>query len=637
MKRLLLIIVLGVLCLHSQADELSPRSYNQIFEECYGEIRANMFRDACRIAGYTNQEVLDQIENKSVVKFMSALAGDPIEDDNLSQIRDDLRTVLQNSDQSLKGTNIEKYDKNINKICTSLAGGLMEHFLLKGYDISDTYNRYRTDIERLTKECKTFEESTTDNHATYFKQYPEGHFLELVPDEVKNPPVPIEVETKPSVDTHKTSVRKYKSSKRGGLLTFVLKFFKYMFIILVILVLGVILILKSLNANKKKSVQLLDSTSTRSTPTPTPSGRVTSSPSATVPTAAPQSSSGPEPLEEVDSDVKSQALVESEIKSCGAPTIAPIFSNAKPTTQPILPKGEVNGVPVQCKAFAQDAGEWIIVGASVQGNGHVSTNLPCQDSSGYRYIGNGWGIAITSDGAGSKSHSDIGSAIAVQRGLDHFEALIKGIGWMTNNELPSETEWNKLAYHTLKAVRDDTKAFAKKNNVEFDSLSATIIVVIHSPKGLLVCHIGDGRAGYRDPTGHWHPAITPHGGEECNQTIFIPMEFWDTPYYEQSGVMVPEARVIAERVTAFTLMSDGCEKTAFKCDVMNPETGIQYDPNQPHEAFFESVIGTLRSFREDGEGLDERKAKWAKFLHNGIEKLAIETDDKTMIVAAVAL
>lgn len=102
MKKLLLIIVLGVLCLHSHAEaQQEPREYNkiQILEDCYGEIRANMFKDACRIAGYTKVAVLDKIENQSVGTFMSALSEDIIEDEESSKNRGYLCEVLRKSDK----------------------------------------------------------------------------------------------------------------------------------------------------------------------------------------------------------------------------------------------------------------------------------------------------------------------------------------------------------------------------------------------------------------------------------------------------------------------------------------------------------------------------------------------------------
>ena len=62
-------------------------------------------------------------------------------------------------------------------------------------------------------------------------------------------------------------------------------------------------------------------------------------------------------------------------------------------------------------------GSWVLVGASVRGNGHIESNLPCQDNHKYEELEKGWGIAIVSDGAGSAAHSDMGSKIVVERGL----------------------------------------------------------------------------------------------------------------------------------------------------------------------------------------------------------------------------
>lgn len=90
------------------------------------------------------------------------------------------------------------------------------------------------------------------------------------------------------------------------------------------------------------------------------------------------------------------------------------------------------------------------------------------------------------------------------------------------------------------------------------------MVVIYSPLGLLAVHVGDGRMGYKTMSGEWKSMMTPHKGEEANQTIFLISEFWDIPNYELSGVLVPESIVIREPVQAFALMSDGCEHTAME-------------------------------------------------------------------------
>ena len=275
------------------------------------------------------------------------------------------------------------------------------------------------------------------------------------------------------------------------------------------------------------------------------------------------------------------------------------------------------------------------MGASVQGNGHISSNIPCQDHSAYEYLGEGWGIAITSDGAGSAKHSDVGSKITVSRTMHYMKTIVESEGWIKKNELPSEIRWTKLALKGLRLVHDDVQKFAGQKGIEFKSLSATVIVVIHSPFGLLVAHVGDGRSGYRDMNGEWHSMSTPHKGEEANQTIFIPSEFWDIPFYEMSGVMVPEARVINQPVSAFTLMSDGCENTSWLYNQLNKTTGKFYDPNTPHKGFFEPLCETLQQSRKQGKSENERASEWYQFIKEGNQKFKDETDDKTMILGVL--
>lgn len=306
-----------------------------------------------------------------------------------------------------------------------------------------------------------------------------------------------------------------------------------------------------------------------------------------------------------------------------------------PPPTPKEPRKKAQSFDPKGKSTALDAGEWIIVGASVQGNGHISMELPCQDSHAYEYLRDGWGIAITSDGAGSAKLSHIGSAASVARAMVHFKELIEKERWIQSETLPSDVEWMKKSYQVLKMVRDELKLLANNNKCDIKDLSATIIIVIHSPYGLLSVHIGDGRAGYKDMKGLWHPLITPHKGEEANQTIFIPSDFWDIQFYEMSGVTVPESRVVREQVSAFTLMSDGCESTSWLWNQYNESTGKYYDPNMPHKTFFDSLLETLQLFRKENAPLEVRKEKWYKFIKEGNKSFVKETDDKTMILGAL--
>ena len=318
---------------------------------------------------------------------------------------------------------------------------------------------------------------------------------------------------------------------------------------------------------------------------------------------------------------------------------------AETSTQPANPVDQKGETPVESQEALQngtsDGGktglskinkdEWVLVGASVKGNGHIQNNMPCQDNHKFESLSNGWGIAVVSDGAGSAAHSDLGSKVVVERGVFHFKNLIEKEGWMRSNTLPTDIEWLQKSYYTLKNIRNEVDLVAQKNKVELKTLSATCLAVIYSPLGLLAVHVGDGRMGYKSVSGEWRAMMTPHKGEEANQTIFLVSDFWSIPNYVMSGVLVPESIVVREPVKAFVLMSDGCENTSWKCTTLNPDTGKYYDQNKPFEGFFNPVEETLFSFHEENVPEDERMAKWHKFIESGTNGFVKEQDDKTMI------
>lgn len=283
-------------------------------------------------------------------------------------------------------------------------------------------------------------------------------------------------------------------------------------------------------------------------------------------------------------------------------------------------------------SFAVENDAWSVVGSSVIGKSHISMNLPCQDCCKYKYLGNGWGIAITSDGAGSAKHSEVGSQIVVERGLLHFEQLIESQGWKKREELPSDVMWQKMAYSTLYTIYKEIVAFGQTRKIDYKDLSATIIVLIHTPLGILCTHIGDGRAGYRTNLGEWKSLFTPHKGEEANQTIFITSDFWTQPNYIMSDVFVPQSVVVKESITAFTLMSDGCEHTMWECNHFDDEKNRYYDPNRPFAKLYESLCDTLKLYTQEHLELNLRAENWQRFITDGNNSFKKESDDKTLIL-----
>lgn len=543
-----------------------------VLVEHYGKIRKDMALKACHYCAYNDQQVINLLTSKSVDEFKSAL---PESTDIYKTICPSLPTKCE-----LSGTEIDEYRKRLtfskDKFVENLQFLNRRNNDIK-HDIESDYSDFLAQIDSLSLECVAFNE---DNDA-YLKNYPDGNFVYLLKDDSQTEEVTSSGSDNVIYDSSKSPEEEILDLKaeNAALKSEVAKlFYTWIITLLVLILLGAYAYLRKKKRNKRRNRTTVSKPASESTPASSPNN-----------TPAPKA----EP-------------------------------STGPSSQP------------QTERFATENNGWIIVGASVIGRGHIESNMPCQDSNSYASLGNGWGIAITSDGAGSAKHSHVGSKIVVTRAKVYFEQLILASSWYKNNTLPDDMTWSKTAFKAFKAVRDDMQKFAEDKQTKLESLAATAIVVVHTPMGLLVAHIGDGRAGYQDKSGAWHSLITPHKGEEANQTIFITSDFWNIPFYEMSGVSVPETRVIRESATSFVLMSDGCEHTSWDCNLYDADKGIYYDPNTPHVAFFNPLIETLKEHKRGQLPFADRSEKWSNYLDKGNKSFIKETDDKTMILGTIS-
>lgn len=279
--------------------------------------------------------------------------------------------------------------------------------------------------------------------------------------------------------------------------------------------------------------------------------------------------------------------------------------------------------------------KWFVVSASVIGKSHIVSNLPCQDESFFRPLKNGWGIAIVCDGAGSAENSALGaSLVATDYAPKYFEEILSRNNWIESDKLPSEKKWEEESLQAFFNCYNDLKLYSIQESLSISSLACTIIVVIYSPNGLLVSHIGDGRAAYCDKTGQWHSIIKPHKGEEANFTIFLTSEAWQKEKFMLSETSIPESRVIIDEINAFTLMSDGCENHSFECSVMDLETNKWFDPNKPFSGFFDPLVKSLKNIATGSTYLNAND-EWKKFITEGTDGLKNESDDKSMILGVL--
>lgn len=301
--------------------------------------------------------------------------------------------------------------------------------------------------------------------------------------------------------------------------------------------------------------------------------------------------------------------------------------------KPKLPEISLKGV-VSASLNANSTDNWLVAHASTIGKSHRMANppIPCQDNHAVLSLEQGWGIAISCDGAGSAKLSHEGSNFVSKEAAELFHSIISKNNWIRSGQLPNNEGWEKVSLQALKKLRYDLEIYAKAKELNIADLACTIIVVIYSPHGLLMTHIGDGRAGYRTVAGDWKAILEPHKGEEANQTIFLTSNPWLSENFMMSGVRVPESRVIRDRATAFTLMSDGCESHSFELGYFDKEEQKFIEQNKPFPRFFEPLLLTLKGMKKEGLSEEEILEKWARFVADGSENLSNEPDDKTLIL-----
>lgn len=272
--------------------------------------------------------------------------------------------------------------------------------------------------------------------------------------------------------------------------------------------------------------------------------------------------------------------------------------------------------------------QWFILADSLMGKGHKENNIPCQDSNRVEKLNEKWGIAIVADGLSSASNSHMGSKLVVDKMTQYLKEIIEEEQWIKNDRLPSLLEWNEYSILLLRRVYHDLVYFSNEHKYDLHSLATTVIAIVYSPFGLLLTHMGDGRAGYCTLDGEWKSMMNPINGETSSDVMPITAPIWTD---EEMLRQYIESTIVDEPVRAFTLMSDGCEDFSFET-IVKDENGQGKNVNKPYKAFFEPIIEWISKEWKTSEDQEKIKKEWHAFLDIGNKRIADEKDDKTMIV-----
>lgn len=278
--------------------------------------------------------------------------------------------------------------------------------------------------------------------------------------------------------------------------------------------------------------------------------------------------------------------------------------------------------------------EWILAYASVEGASHRAEGDGLQDACIAETLYDGsCGVAVVADGAGSAAESAYGAKAATDSAVYHFTEVLRKLRRRARNEPPDVENWDALARETVAKIREDVcEKYARVLSDERGcvvppaALASTLLVCLFLENALLFARVGDGRAGYCDAEGVWRGAVTPYKGEYANATAFLTSDALSrAPEWMESAVIPGGAR-------AFCLLSDGCERAAFECNVFDNERGVYHDPNRPFPPFFEPNCEVLQKLYARKTPQNEINALWSRFLTDGLPALKHEPDDKTLIL-----
>src|SRR5258708_4734397 len=133
---------------------------------------------------------------------------------------------------------------------------------------------------------------------------------------------------------------------------------------------------------------------------------------------------------------------------------------------------------------------WRLVRCSVVGTSHLSTRKPCEDACAHMVfecppdVGQLL-VAVVSDGAGSASHSQLGSHIACEKFIAVVQVYLSTGGRVCDINRRLAEEW-------LQQVASEIEERAKASDHQTRDYACTLLAAIVSEDAAAFLQIGDG-------------------------------------------------------------------------------------------------------------------------------------------------
>jgi hypothetical protein len=230
-------------------------------------------------------------------------------------------------------------------------------------------------------------------------------------------------------------------------------------------------------------------------------------------------------------------------------------------------------------------------------------------------------VLIVCDGAGSLKHSKAGAEFVVKHLSAKFLELIKA------GEVITKETWAERARTLFLEATEALKSKTQADRQSFGDFGCTCIVVFAGPDFVACVHVGDGRAGYLDASGHWLALMTPHKGALANSTVFMTM--LEPASLEQ----LVRVTFIPARTRAVVALSDGPEDVCWLVSTFNAAGQVIIDPNEPSNEFLGKIANQLAAATAKNVPQNALDKLWQDFLTGGTPKLKAQVDDKTLLLA----
>jgi Protein phosphatase 2C len=252
---------------------------------------------------------------------------------------------------------------------------------------------------------------------------------------------------------------------------------------------------------------------------------------------------------------------------------------------------------------------WKYVLASVAGTSHLKKEIPCQDSSRCRVFHDSQKrpilVAVASDGAGSASHSELGSALACGLFVGEMETFLASEGAVKDLNRDFAESW-------LKTFQNEVRARAEAEGLTPGDFACTVLASIVAPDSAAFMQVGDGCivvSEFEEPDEYsW--VFWPQKGEFANMTTFATSE---------AASEHLEFTLVNQKIAELAVFTDGIERIALRFETQEVHAPFflpMFVPLRPeHEGHVETLCASLRRFF-NSDRINERT-----------------DDDKTLILA----